>query len=124
MCGVDGDLEGVEHLASPEDLLRGIRHRYCEHAPEVVITTGNVAFLPVRLALLCGQFNYGKRGILDLTHCRLFTFSSFGVVLLLGGPTRATIETEIYARTTEFLDLRHAAALAFVQMVAVVAVTR
>jgi len=52
----------------------------------------------------------------------LFTFSSFGVVLLLGGPTRATLETEIYARTTEFLDLRHAAALAFVQMVAVVAV--
>jgi thiamine transport system permease protein len=52
----------------------------------------------------------------------LFTFSSFGVVLLLGGPTRATLETEIYLRTTEFLDLRHAAALALVQIVAVVAV--
>jgi thiamine transport system permease protein len=52
----------------------------------------------------------------------LFTFSSFGVVLLLGGPTRATLETEIYLRTTEFLDLRHAAALALVQVVAVVAV--
>jgi thiamine transport system permease protein len=52
----------------------------------------------------------------------LFTFSSFGVVLLLGGPTRATLETEIYLRTTEFLDLRHAAALAVVQIVAVVAV--
>src|SRR5206468_7316552 len=24
-----------------------------------------------------GQFNYGKRGILDLTHTRLFTFASF-----------------------------------------------
>ena len=24
-----------------------------------------------------GQFNYGKRGILDLTHTRLFTFTSF-----------------------------------------------
>ena len=27
--------------------------------------------------LLFGQFNYGSRGILDLTHTRLFTFASF-----------------------------------------------
>ena len=26
--------------------------------------------------LLLGQFNYGKRGILDVTHTRLFTFGS------------------------------------------------
>ena len=26
--------------------------------------------------LLLGQFNYGKRGILDVTHTRLFTFAS------------------------------------------------
>ena len=51
----------------------------------------------------------------------LFTFSSFGIVLLLGGATRSTLETEIYLRTTEFLDLRHAAALAIVQIVTVVA---
>ncbi len=29
-----------------------------------------------RLLLLAGQFNYGTRGILDLTHTRLFTFST------------------------------------------------
>jgi thiamine transport system permease protein len=51
----------------------------------------------------------------------LFTFSSFGIVLLLGGPARSTLETEIYLRTTEFLDLRHAAALAVAQIVTVVA---
>jgi len=27
--------------------------------------------------LLLGQFNYGKRGVLDLTHTRLFTCASF-----------------------------------------------
>ena len=30
----------------------------------------------------------------------LFTFTSFGVILVLGGPTRATLETEIYRQTT------------------------
>src|SRR5574340_154064 len=28
------------------------------------------------MMLLVGQFNYGKRGILDVTHSRLFTFAS------------------------------------------------
>jgi hypothetical protein len=41
-----------------------------------VVSTGNVAFVVTRLMLPAGQFNYGKRGILDLTHTRLFTFAS------------------------------------------------
>jgi len=30
----------------------------------------------MRLSLLLGRFEYGKRGILDITHTRLFTFST------------------------------------------------
>ncbi len=51
----------------------------------------------------------------------LFSFTSFGVVLVLGGPTRATVETEIYRFAVVRLDLATAAALAVVQLVAVVA---
>jgi thiamine transport system permease protein len=51
----------------------------------------------------------------------LFCFTSFGVVLFLGGPTRTTLETEIYRQTTRFLDLPLAAALSVVQLGAVVA---
>ena len=36
-----------------------------------------MAFLPLRAALIVGQFNYGQRGILDMTHRRLFTLRSF-----------------------------------------------
>tara|TARA_B110000438_G_C15487805_1_gene510113 strand:- start:283 stop:600 length:318 start_codon:yes stop_codon:yes gene_type:complete len=32
--------------------------------------------------LFFGFFNYGKRGILDRTHTRLFTFSSFSKLIL------------------------------------------
>ena len=42
------------------------------------MTSGNVVFAIVRLQALLGNFNYGKRGILDLTHTRLYTFASLG----------------------------------------------
>jgi hypothetical protein len=35
--------------------------------------------------LLIGQFNYGKRGILDMTHTRLFTFTSLRRLLEQNG---------------------------------------
>jgi thiamine transport system permease protein len=52
----------------------------------------------------------------------LFTFTSFGVILILGGPGYSTLETEIYRQTVQFLDLPQAAALSIVQLVAVFAV--
>ncbi|HUW01925.1 MAG TPA: iron ABC transporter permease [Acidimicrobiales bacterium] len=51
----------------------------------------------------------------------LFTFTSFGVIKVLGGPQIATIEVEIHRLTTELLDLRAAAALSLLQMLTVVA---
>jgi thiamine transport system permease protein len=50
----------------------------------------------------------------------LFTFTSFGVILILGGPRYATLEVEIYRQTAELLNLRLAAALSVVQLLAVV----
>ncbi len=52
----------------------------------------------------------------------LFTFTSFGVALLLADPAHATLEVEIYRQAVELFDLRTAAALALVQIVAVLAV--
>lgn len=69
-------LDVIEHLSDPEAFMTMIRERLAIHRPEVILTTGNVAFILTRLSLLFGGFNYGKRGILDMTHKRLFTFSS------------------------------------------------
>ncbi len=52
----------------------------------------------------------------------LFSFTSFGVVLILGGPRFATLEVEIYRQTTAFLDLPVAAALAVLQLAGITAV--
>jgi thiamine transport system permease protein len=51
----------------------------------------------------------------------LFCSTSFGVVLILGGARYRTLETEIYLRTVNLLDLSGAAALSLVQIIAVVA---
>jgi thiamine transport system permease protein len=51
-----------------------------------------------------------------------FTFTSFGVILVLGGPSHPTLEVEIYRRTAQLLDLSGAAALALTQLLAVVLV--
>ncbi len=52
----------------------------------------------------------------------LFSFTSFGVALLLAGPSRPTIEVEIYRQTSQLLDLPVASSLAVVQIVVVGAV--
>lgn len=49
----------------------------------------------------------------------LFSFTSFGVVLILGGLRYRTLEVEIYQQAMTFLDLPAAGALAVLQLVGV-----
>jgi hypothetical protein len=70
-------LDVIEHLNEPEAFVDQLKS-YLGRRPEtrLIVSTGNIAFLPLRLSLLLGGFNYGKRGILDMTHTRLFTEKS------------------------------------------------
>ncbi|MEU8527669.1 MULTISPECIES: ABC transporter permease [Streptomyces] len=52
----------------------------------------------------------------------LFTFTSFGVVQVLGGSAYSTMEAEIYRQTARLLDLPTAAVLTLVQFAAVGAI--
>ena len=71
-------LDVIEHLTKPEAFLEQLRTALSLNpSTEVMISTANIGFLVTRFMLLIGQFNYGRRGILDLTHTRLFTFGSF-----------------------------------------------
>ena len=67
---------GSRMMRDPERSLAEI-HRVLTAGGTLTASTGNVAYFLVRLMLLLGHFNYGKKGILDLTHTRLFTVRSF-----------------------------------------------
>ena len=69
-------LDVIEHLKEPERFIERIRAQFDYSPSTLVLTTPNVAFLVQRAMLAVGQFNYGKAGILDRTHTRLFTFRS------------------------------------------------
>jgi hypothetical protein len=46
-----------------------------------LISVPNVAFVITRLLLFVGRFHYGRAGILDKTHTRLFTLGSLRQML-------------------------------------------
>jgi 2-polyprenyl-3-methyl-5-hydroxy-6-metoxy-1,4-benzoquinol methylase len=69
-----GDI--LEHLPTPEIVLQ----KLVEHQPSgvrFVISVPNIANLWIRVNLLIGRFEYADRGILDRTHLRFFTRTSF-----------------------------------------------
>lgn len=69
-------LDVIEHLRNPEVFLQRLRKQFTHEKKTFIVTTPNIAFLPERIMLSAGEFNYGRFGILDLTHTRLFTFRS------------------------------------------------
>ena len=70
-------LDAIGHLKEPEQFLERL-HERMGNRPEsrLIVASGNIGFIYNRLQLLFGYFNYGKRGILDASHTRLFTFAS------------------------------------------------
>jgi len=69
-------LDVIEHLNDPESFMEALFDRTTGTQTRVILTTPNIAFIIMRMMLLIGRFEYGKRGILDKTHKRLFTFPS------------------------------------------------
>ena len=84
-------LDVIEHLSNPEDFLDQLRALAAQTGARVVVSTANIGFIIMRLSLLLGRFEYGKRGILDLTHTRLFTMRTLRRAMNAAG---LEIETE------------------------------
>ena len=78
-------LDVVERLSVPERCLLQLSSLPHKQGTRFLFSTPNVAFFVVRLMLLFGHFNYGDRGILDVTHKRLFSLHTFRNLLEQSG---------------------------------------
>ncbi len=65
-------LDVLEHLRSPEGMLRECRGLLATHG-QVIVSLPNIANITMRLMLLFGHFHYTERGILDRTHITFYT---------------------------------------------------
>ena len=74
----------LEHTVNPEQILQ---HLVSLQKPETqfFISVPNIANIWIRFNLLFGKFNYTDNGILDKTHLRFYTKSSFLALLCLNG---------------------------------------
>jgi len=94
-------------------LVRGLWSTLDPHLEQAARTLGAPpwrVFWEVTLPLLMPVV--GTAGLLVFIFC----FTSFGVVLILGGPTFATLEVAIYRQTINFANLQLAAALSLIQI--------
>jgi 2-polyprenyl-3-methyl-5-hydroxy-6-metoxy-1,4-benzoquinol methylase len=76
----------LEHLRDPDRALQLIR-RHLRPEGRLIVSLPNVAHASVRVPLLFGRFRYGRTGILDETHLRLYTFTTAREFVESGGFT-------------------------------------
>ena len=77
-------MDVLEHMSDPYTELARL-YRALKPQSYVIISVPNIAHLYIRLMLLFGHFNYSERGILDKTHLRFFTKSSFQKMIIESG---------------------------------------
>ncbi|NLE50507.1 MAG: methyltransferase domain-containing protein [Chloroflexi bacterium] len=65
----------LEHLKEPERLLRDAGRLLASDAL-VIVSLPNIAHWSFRLQLLRGRFDYTDYGVMDRTHCRLYTVAT------------------------------------------------
>jgi SAM-dependent methyltransferase len=72
-------LDVLEHLRDPAGLLREL-HEVCTPDAALISSVPNVGHWYPRLRFGLGRFDYDRRGILDATHLRFFTWRSFAAM--------------------------------------------
>ncbi|MBF0164647.1 MAG: class I SAM-dependent methyltransferase [Magnetococcales bacterium] len=100
-CIIFGDV--LEHLYNPLETLRKIRS-LLNPGGCIVCCIPNVQHHSILHALLCGEFQYQNAGLLDRTHVRFFTCSSFIKLLLDAGFIPQLVDSISVSPTQEFFQ--------------------
>ena len=94
----------LEHLRDPGKVLSRI-HSLLQPGAQLLVSVPNVAHTGVLLALAEGAFPYRHEGLLDITHLRFFTRSSFLDLLVERGFSVCDLDRVVLPLPhTEFAD--------------------
>ncbi len=105
---VMGDI--LEHLSYPEKILLGIKP-FLKPGGRLIVSIPNVAFWPIRLRLLLGDFAYSENGIFASTanailqkdHLKFYTLETAKQLLTCNGFTIDRIQNNNGTRPMRFL---------------------
>jgi len=70
----------LEHLVNPDEVIYKLTSKLKPNG-KMIISIPNIAHIDIIINLINGNFNYAKEGLLDSTHLRFFTSSSFGQMI-------------------------------------------
>ena len=73
-CIICGDI--IEHLENPGYIISILAEKLAKNG-KILVSIPNIAHIDIVANLIDGRFNYGETGILDNTHLRFWTESSF-----------------------------------------------
>ena len=90
------------------------------HAQEEAARTLGAGALRIFFRITLPRLMPALLGVASIVY--LFCFTSFGVILILGGPRRATLDTEIWRYAIGRLEFSTAAALVVLQLLAVLSI--
>jgi SAM-dependent methyltransferase len=99
-CVLFGDV--LEHLVSPEDVLRRARP-WLAPGGVVLASVPNIQHHSVIADLLRSDFQYAETGLLDATHLRFFTYSTLIKLFLDAGFEPDIVDTTVIPAPKEFL---------------------
>jgi len=77
-------MDVLEHLRDPETVLRGLAP-FLNPGGRVLITEPNVGYWAMRKDLLLGRWNYMEAGIMDRTHLKFFTETTWKELVMNAG---------------------------------------
>lgn len=105
----------LEHLVNPQEVIYMLSNKL-KPKGKIIISIPNIAHIDIIINLLNGKFNYSNEGLLDDTHLRFFTKSSFiQMITNIENSKNINYNVDLFAQTKVVPDYLESKELKMIQ---------